>query len=265
MSLKNKYCLITGAARGIGAEIAKTFAKSGAAGIAVVDITLEQAKKAVDTIQTEFPQTRFLPVGINVCDEKSVNEGIDFIAKEFGYIDVLVNNAGIQIISSFEDFTFDDWKRLIDVHLHGSFLTARSCMRIMQASKNKRGGSIILMGSVHSFEASAKKAAYVSAKHALLGMTRAMAKEAAKYNIKVNLIAPGFVYTDLVAKQIPEQANILGISEEDVVKKIMLGTTVDGEFTTTEEIANTVLFFASFPSLALTGQSLIVSHGWHMN
>ncbi len=127
-----------------------------------------------------------------------------------------------------------------------------------------RGGSIIFMGSVHSKEASVLKAPYVTAKHGLIGLAKTIAKEGAAHGVRANVICPGFVRTPLVEKQIPEQAKALGISEDDVIKKVMLKETVDGEFTTVDDVAQVALFFASFPSNALTGQSLVVSHGWFM-
>jgi len=127
-----------------------------------------------------------------------------------------------------------------------------------------KSGSIIYMGSVHSKEASVLKAPYVTAKHGLLGLCRVVAKEGAEYNVRANVVCPGFVRTPLVDKQIPEQARELGISEENVIKHVMLKNTVDGEFTTTGDVAEAVLFLAGFETNALTGQSLIVSHGWFM-
>ena len=126
-------------------------------------------------------------------------------------------------------------------------------------------GSIIFMGSVHSKEASPLKSAYVTAKHGLLGLARVISKEGAEHGVRANVICPGFVKTPLVEKQIPEQAKALGISEKEVVEKIMLGDTVDTEFTTIEDVANVAWLFAAFPTNALTGQSLVVSHGWYMN
>jgi 3-hydroxybutyrate dehydrogenase len=120
------------------------------------------------------------------------------------------------------------------------------------------------MGSVHSKEASVLKAPYVTAKHGLMGLARVIAKEGAPYGVRANVVCPGFVKTPLVEKQIPEQAKELGLSEEEVVSKVMLKNTVDGEFTTTDDVAQAVLFLAAFESNALTGQSLVVSHGWHM-
>ena len=148
------------------------------------------------------------------------------------------------------------------MHLDGAFLTARAAMRQMVASG--RGGAIIFMGSVHSKEASVLKAPYVTAKHGLEGLAKVIAKEGAAHGVRANVICPGFVRTPLVDKQIPEQAQALGLSEDDVIKKVMLKETVDGEFTTVDDVARIALLFAAFPTHALTGQSLVVSHGWFM-
>ena len=127
-----------------------------------------------------------------------------------------------------------------------------------------RGGSVIYMGSVHSKEASLLKAPYVTAKHGLIGLSKTVAKEGGKHGVRANVICPGFVRTPLVDKQIPEQAATLGITEEQVIKNVMLKDTVDGEFTTVDDVARVALLFAAFPTNALTGQSLVVSHGWSM-
>jgi 3-hydroxybutyrate dehydrogenase len=148
------------------------------------------------------------------------------------------------------------------IHLDGAFLTTKACLNRMYAAK--RGGVIVYMGSVHSKLASVLKAPYVAAKHGIMGLARVVAKEGAPHGVRANVICPGFVRTPLVDKQIPEQAATLGISEDDVIKKVMLKDTVDGVFTTIDDVAQTALFLAAFPSAALTGQSLIVSHGWHM-
>jgi 3-hydroxybutyrate dehydrogenase len=128
-----------------------------------------------------------------------------------------------------------------------------------------KGGSIVYMGSVHSHEASKLKAAYVTAKHGLLGLARVVAKEGGPRGVRANVVCPGFVRTPLVDRQIPEQAKALGISEADVIKNVMLRETVDGEFTSLDDVANTVAFLAGFGSTALTGQSVLVTHGWSMH
>jgi 3-hydroxybutyrate dehydrogenase len=259
MKLKNKVAIITGAASGIGKEIALVYAREGAK-IAIADLNLSQANLAAEEINSMGGQA--MAVAMNVTDEDQVNQGVDAVAEHFGGIDVLVSNAGIQIIESIDKLAFADWKKLIAIHLDGAFLTTRAALKHMYSSG--KGGSVIYMGSVHSKEASVLKAPYVTAKHGLLGLCKVVAKEGAAHNVRANVICPGFVRTPLVDKQIPEQAKELGISEEDVIKKVMLKDTVDGEFTTTDDVAQTALFFASFESNALTGQSLVVSHGWFM-
>ncbi|MGL5741333.1 MAG: 3-hydroxybutyrate dehydrogenase [Legionella sp.] len=259
MRLKNKVAIVTGAASGIGKEIALVYAKEGAK-VAIADLNLDQANQAAEEIKSKGGEA--MAVAMNVTDEHQVDEGVDAVAKYFGGVDLLVSNAGIQIIDPIVKFSFSDWKKLLSIHLDGAFLTTRAALRHMYASG--RGGSVIYMGSVHSKEASKLKAPYVTAKHGLLGLCKVVAKEGAEHNVRANVICPGFVRTPLVDKQIPEQAKELGITEEEVIKNVMLKDTVDGVFTTTDDVAQTALFFASFESNALTGQSLVVSHGWFM-
>lgn len=259
MRLKNKVAIITGAASGIGKEMALVFAKEGGK-IGIADLDLNQANLVVQEIQSMGGEA--MPVVMNVTDEQQVQAGVDAVAKKFGGIDILVSNAGIQIISPLEKLSYADWKKLLAIHLDGAFLTTRACLQYMYPAG--KGGSIIYMGSVHSKEASVLKGPYVTAKHGLIGLCEVVAKEGAPHGVRANVICPGFVRTPLVEKQIPEQAKALNISNEDVIKKIMLKDTVDGEFTTTDDIAQVALFFASFASNALTGQSLIASHGWFM-
>ena len=166
------------------------------------------------------------------------------------------------VIETLDQFKFADWKRLLSIHLDGAFLTTRA---VLQHMYKQGSGALIYMGSVHSHEASPLKSAYVAAKHGILGLARTMAKEGAKHGVRANVICPGFVRTPLVDKQIPEQAKELGISEERVIKEVMLGETVDKEFTMVTDIAEVALFLAAFKTNAMTGESIIVSHGWHMN
>jgi 3-hydroxybutyrate dehydrogenase len=199
---------------------------------------------------------------MDVSSEEQVDAGVDRVAAEWGSVDVLVSNAGVQIVHPIVEFSLADWKKMLAIHLDGAFLTTRACLKHMY--RDNRGGSVIYIGSVHSKEASLLKAPYVAAKHGLEGLIKTVAKEGAPHNVRANLIAPGFVRTPLVDKQIPEQARALGISELEVIRNVMLKETVDGQFTTQEDVAQVALFFASFPTLALTGQSLVVSHGWFM-
>ncbi|STX51948.1 3-hydroxybutyrate dehydrogenase [Legionella busanensis] len=259
MRLKDKVAIVTGAASGIGKEIAFVYAREGAK-VAIADLNLNQAELVAEEIKSQGHTA--IAVAMDVTNEEQVNQGIDSVADQLNGIDILVSNAGIQIIDAVENLTYANWKKMLAIHLDGAFLTTRASLKHMYASK--RGGSIIYMGSVHSKEASKLKAPYVTAKHGLLGLCRVVAKEGAEHGVRANVICPGFVRTPLVDKQIPEQAKELGITEEQVIKNVMLKDTVDGEFTTTDDVAQTALFFASFESNALTGQSLIVSHGWVM-
>lgn len=259
MKLEGKVAVITGAASGIGKEIALTYAREGAR-IAIADLDLEAAELAAAGMRDAGHQA--LGVAMDVANEAQVEAGIEAVVAQWGGIDILVSNAGIQIVHPIEAFPFIDWRKMLAIHLDGAFLATRACVRHMYAGG--RGGSIIYIGSVHSKEASVLKSAYVTAKHGLEGLTKVVAKEGAKHGVRANLIAPGFVRTPLVDKQIPEQARELGISEDEVIKNVMLKETVDGEFTTVQDVARVALFFAAFPSNALTGQSLIVSHGWFM-
>jgi 3-hydroxybutyrate dehydrogenase len=259
MRLKDKSTIITGAASGIGKDIAFGFAREGAK-VAIADLKLEAAEATAAEIRDAGGTA--MGVAMDVTDEQAVNQGVAAVVAEFGGVDVLVSNAGIQIVHPIEQFPFAEWKKMLAVHLDGAFLTTKACLAHMY--KSGRGGSIIYIGSVHSKEASLLKAPYVTAKHGLIGLCKVVAKEGAKHGVRANVVCPGFVRTPLVDKQIPEQAKELGISEEEVIRNVMLKETVDGEFTTLEDVTEATLFCAAFPSTAMTGQSFIVSHGWSM-
>ena len=258
-SLDGKVALITGAASGIGKAIAELYAKNGAA-VAIADINQQAADAAAAEIKAAGGKA--IGIEMDVTSEDAVNAGTDKAAAAFGSLDILISNAGVQIINPIDEFAFSDWKKMLAIHLDGGFLTTKAALKHMY--KDNRGGTVIYMGSVHSHEASKLKSAYVTAKHGLLGLARTLAKEGAAHNVRSHVICPGFVRTPLVEKQIPEQAKELGISEADVIKNVMLKDTVDGVSTTVEDIAETALYLAAFPSAALTGQSFVVSHGWYM-
>ncbi len=258
MQLEGNVAVITGAGSGIGKEIALAFAREGSR-VAVCDIDVDGARAVVDDITALGGEA--MAVTMDVTDESAVNAGVDDVAARFGRIDTMVSNAGIQIVHPIEDFPYAAFRKLVAIHLDGSFLLTKACVKHMYPQKS---GALIYMGSVHSHQASALKSAYVAAKHGVLGLSRVMAKEGAKHGVRANTICPGFVKTPLVEKQIPEQARDLGISEQEVVDRIMLGETVDQEFTTMADVAAVAVFLAGFPSNALTGQSIVPSHGWHM-
>jgi len=257
--MKDKRAIVTGAASGLGKEIARGFAREGAK-VCIADLMLEQAQATA--LEIERAGGTAIAVAMDVTSEPQVEKGVAATIQRFGGVDVLVSNAGIQIISPIVELPFESWRKLLAVHLDGAFLTTRACLRDMY--KRGKGGSIIYMGSVHSVEASPLKAPYVTAKHGLMGLCRVVAKEGAAHGVRANLIGPGYVRTQLMEKQIPEQAKTLGITENEVIKNVMLRGTVDGEFTTTADIAEVAICLASFETNALTGQSILVSHGWHM-
>ncbi|WEN15429.1 3-hydroxybutyrate dehydrogenase [Rhodanobacter sp. AS-Z3] len=258
-SLNGKVALITGAASGLGKAIAELYAKQGAS-VAIADIN----QQAADQVAAEINAAGGKAIGIamDVSNEDAVNAGTDQVVATFGHLDILISNAGVQIINPIDQLAFADWKKMLAIHLDGGFLTTKAALQHMY--KDDRGGIVIYMGSVHSHEASMLKAPYVTAKHGLLGLARTLAKEGAPHNVRSHVICPGFVRTPLVERQIPEQAKELGISEDEVIKNVMLKNTVDATFTTLEDIAQTALYLATFPSAALTGQSIVVSHGWFM-
>jgi len=258
MELTDQVALVTGAASGLGRAIARRFARAGAR---VVVADLDGAAAGATAREIDTDPRRALGLAMDVTDERAVDSGVADVVSRFGRIDVLVSNAGIQIVHPLEEFSYAEWKRMLAIHLDGAFLTTRACVPHMYKAGR---GSLIYMGSVHSKLASVLKGPYVTAKHGLIGLAKTMAKEGAAHGVRANVICPGFVRTPLVERQIPEQARTLGLSEDDVIRKVMLKDTVDGEFTTLEDVAEVALLFAAFPSNALTGQSLVVSHGWFM-
>ena len=248
--------LVTGAAQGIGRGIAEAFAAEGAR-VVVADLDGAAADATASAIGPAAMSLR-----MDVTDEAEVETGVARVIERFGRIDSFVSNAGIQVIGAVHELALADWRRVLAVHLDGAFLVTKACLPHMYG----RGrGSAIYIGSVHSKLASRLKAPYVTAKHGLLGLCRVVAKEAAPHGVRANVVCPGFVRTPLVERQIPQQAAELGITEDEVVRDVMLGQTVDGVFTTIDDVAEAVLFLAGFGTHALTGQSIMVTHGWHMD
>jgi 3-hydroxybutyrate dehydrogenase len=226
-NFKGRVAIVTGAASGIGKQVALRLAAEGAIPV-IADLNLDAASATAKEIQALYKDkggSDAFAVAMNVVDEAQVEKGVADTVAKYGKVDILVSNAGIQIVKPIVDFPFADWKKLLAIHLDG---------------------------------------AYVTAKHGLIGLAKVLAKEGAEYNVSANVVCPGFVRTPLVDKQIPEQAKELNISEADVIKHVMLKDTVDGQFTTTDEVADAVLYFAGASSTALTGQSMVVSHGWFM-
>lgn len=258
MRLNGKVAIVTGAAQGIGKEIATAFAREGAK-VCVADIDAGAAEATARELVEAGGEAH--SKRMDVTCEAEVDRVTDEVASHYGGIDILVSNAGVQHLDRLDEVSFEDWKRVLAVHLDGGFLTTRASLRHMYSSG--RGGSVILMGSVHSYLASEQKGPYVAAKHGLVGLCRAIAREGGTRGVRANTICPGLVRTELIERQLPRFADQRGVSQAQVLEQ-MLQPTVDGEFTTTAELAEVALFLASFPSNALSGQSIGVSHGIHM-
>lgn len=252
-----KSALITGAASGIGKACAQRMAKEGY-GVIVADINLSAAETLAKELSDEGMSA--IAVRMDVSDEREVEAGFDKMMEAFGSCDLVMSNAGVQIVHPLDEYPFEDWKKMMSIHADGAFLVSRAAFRRM---KTAGGGRIVFTGSVQSFVGSKLKAPYNFAKHGVTGLAKVVAKEGADFGIYAYTICPSYIKTPLVEKQIPEQAASLGISEDEVVKNIMLRDTVDGVFTTVEDVANALAFLAKDQG-ALTGQSIRLTHGWAM-
>ena len=242
-----RRALVTGAASGIGRAAAIKLAEAGAHVLAV-DLNAE----GLNALAAEVPGIEPVPFDLS---------NLDAIGTLPTDVDIVVNNAGIQTVSPIQDFPVERFELIMKVMLHAPWYLIRQSVPHMYA---QGWGRIVNLSSAHGLRASEFKSAYVTAKHGLVGLAKVVAKEGAKHGVRSNVICPGFVRTPLVEKQIPEQAKELGITEEEVIKNVMLKETVDGEFTTVDDVARTAVFLAGFPNNALTGQSIVVSHGWYM-
>ena len=225
----------------------------------IADVNLAGAEALAAQLTAEGLSA--MAVHMDVGSEEEVEAGFDKMMETYGSCDLVMSNAGVQIVHPFDEYPFSDWKKMMSIHADGAFLVSRAAFRRMKASG--KGGRIVFTGSVQSFVGSKLKEPYNFAKHGVAGLAKAIAREGAEYGIYTYTICPSYIKTPLVEKQIPEQARDLGITEEEVVKNIMLRDTVDGVFTTVEDVANT-LFFLSNDQGALTGQSLRLTHGWAM-
>ena len=250
--LVEKATLITGAASGIGKACAQRMAKEGYS-VVVADVNMAAAEMLVHELTDEGLSA--IAVRMDVSSEEEVEAGFDKMMETYGSCDLVMSNAGVQIVHPFDEYPFEDWKKMMAIHADGAFLVARAAFRRMKAGG--KGGRIVFTGSVQSFVGSKLKEPYNFAKHGVAGLA------GAEYGIYTYTICPSFIKTSLVEKQIPEQARDLGITEEEVVKNIMLRDTVDGQFTTVEDVANMLAFLANDQG-ALTGQSLRLTHGWAM-
>ncbi|HKL34792.1 MAG TPA: 3-hydroxybutyrate dehydrogenase [Salegentibacter sp.] len=251
-----KVALITGSTSGIGKSIAIAFAK---ASYDIMFHGLErEGPQIAEKIGAEYAvKTDFS--NANLKDQEAINDLIGKTIKEFGKIDILINNAGIQYVSKVEEFPLDKWNDIIAINLTSAFVASRAVWPFM---KKNGFGRIINVSSVHGIRASEYKSAYVSAKHGVIGLTKVLGLEGAGDNITCNAICPGYVKTPLVEGQIKDQAKAHGLSEEEVVKQVMLKKQAVKEFIPEEKIAELALFLAKEDASAITGSAYVLDGGW---
>ncbi|MDO6445384.1 3-hydroxybutyrate dehydrogenase [Colwellia sp. 1_MG-2023] len=252
--MENMTALITGAGSGIGFGVAQSLAEKGA-NIIITDINDE----AVLSAQQKLAEKGLTVKGIklDVTNEQDIENLLVALADTS--VDILVNNAGIQYVSRLEDFPMNVWQKIVDVLLTGP---ARTCKAFMPQMRENGFGRIINIGSIHGLVASPFKSAYVAAKHGLIGFSKVIALETSDTDITINTICPAYVKTPLVEKQIKDQAQQHGISEEEVINKIMLEPMPKKSFIDIEEISATVCFLASKEARNMTGQALVLDGGW---
>jgi 3-hydroxybutyrate dehydrogenase len=256
--LKGKTALVTGSTSGIGQGIAQALAARGA------NIILNGFGDAaeIEALRSRIASEHGVTVRYQAADMASA-EAIAAMMKdaiaEFGAVDVLVNNAGIQHVAPVEDFPVDKWNAILAINLSAAFHTVRSAVPGMKA---RNWGRIINIASAHALVASPFKSAYVAAKHGIAGFTKTVALELAEHGITANAICPGYVLTPLVEKQIPDTARARGISEAEVVRTVLLAAQPTREFVTVEQVAALALFLAGDAAGSMTGAVIPIDGGW---
>ena len=256
--LSGKSAIVTGSTSGIGLGIARSFASAG------MDVMLNgfgdpaEIERARESIERDFGvRTAFS--GADMSKPLDIVAMVQATQQAFGKVDVLVNNAGIQHVGPVETFPIDKWDAIIAINLSAAFHAIRS---VVPEMKIRKWGRIVTVASAHALVASPFKSAYVAAKHGVLGLTKAVALETAEHGITVNAICPGYVLTPLVEKQIPETAKARGITEDEVVKNVLLHAQPTHRFVTTEEIGALALFLCTTAAASITGAALPVEGGW---
>lgn len=256
--LSGKTAIVTGSTSGIGLEIAKIFGESGAnimfngLGDLSAMNALRQSLEAEKKVKTSFCDA-------DLSKPAEVRRLVDETNKAFGQVDILVNNAGIQHVAPVEDFPDEKWDAIIAINLSSAF---HACKASFAGMKKRKWGRIINICSAHGLRASPFKVAYVSAKHGIMGLTKTLALEGAEFGVRVNAICPGYVWTPLVEKQIPDTAKARGITEEQVKRDVLLDRQPTKEFVTVEEVAGAALFLCSPAANQITGTEISIDGGW---
>jgi 3-hydroxybutyrate dehydrogenase len=256
--LKGKTALVTGSTSGIGLAIATRLAAEGA------NIVLNGFGDAaqIEKLRAKLAADHKVSVvydGADMTKPASIAAMIEGAVKKFGALDVLVNNAGVQHVAPVEEFPVEKWDMIIAINLSSAFHTTRAALPAMK----KRGwGRIVNIASAHALVASAYKSAYVSAKHGLAGLTKTVALEVAQQGITANAICPGYVFTPLVQKQIPDTARAHGISEDRVIREVILAPQPTKEFVKLDEVSALAAYLCSDAAASITGAMLSIDGGW---
>ncbi len=250
-SLAGRVAIVTGAGSGIGRAIAKALSTDGA--------TVVVADRDQDAAASSAVDTGAEAQVADVADPAACRRLVDAVVAEHGRVDVLVNNAGLQHVAPLVEFPEERWDYLLSVMVDGPFHLTRA---VLPGMIEGRWGRIVNIGSIHSLVASPNKVAYVTAKHALLGLTRATALEAGTHGITCNLVAPAYVRTPLVDRQVAEQAQLLGIDEAAVVDTVMLEPAAIRRLVEPAEVAAYVLFLCSPAAASITGSTQVIDGGW---
>jgi 3-hydroxybutyrate dehydrogenase len=245
--------LITGAASGIGAGLARELARAGEH-VIVSDLNLDEAGRVAAAIELEGGSAEV--VALDVTSETSIAAAVAGLSRP---VDVLVNNAGLQFVAPLEEFPLSQWEHLIHVMLTGAVALTRA---VLPGMRTRGFGRIINMGSIHSIIGSPFKSAYVAAKHALVGFSKVIALETANTDITVNTLCPSYVKTPLVDKQIADQARVRGMPESEVISQIMLRPMPKGVFIGIDELAGITAFLVSPAARNITGQTIVIDGGW---
>jgi 3-hydroxybutyrate dehydrogenase len=256
--LAGKTALVTGSSSGIGLAIARGLAQAGAQ---VMLNGLDGADKLQQLAQALSQETgvKVLFSQANMAKSDEIAQMIAQTKKDLGTVDVLVNNAGVQHVSPVEDFPPEKWDLILAVNLSSAFHTSRA---VVPAMKAKKWGRIINTASAHSLVASPFKAAYVSAKHGLAGLTKTLALELAQFGVTANCISPGYVWTPLVEKQIPDTMAARGLTKEQVIQDVLLHAQPTKQFVTVEQVAALALYLCSDAAAQMTGANLALDGGW---